>query len=68
LIARLTPREVEGLIEDGVVSGGMIPKARAAARAAESSGSPCTICSWSSPGDLIRLARGQTAGTSVVPG
>ncbi|MCC6660924.1 MAG: acetylglutamate kinase [Phycisphaerales bacterium] len=68
LIARLTPREVEGLIDRGVVSGGMIPKARAAARAAEASGSPCTICSWNAPGDLIRLARGEPAGTSVVPG
>jgi acetylglutamate kinase len=67
LVPRMAPAEIERLIQVGVVSGGMIPKARAAARAAESSGSLCTICSWSAPGDLVRLARGQSAGTSVMP-
>lgn len=68
VVAHLSPRGVERLIESGVVSGGMIPKARAAARAAESCGAPCTICSWGTPGDLVRLARGEAAGTSVAPG
>lgn len=68
VISRLTPGEVGALVDSGVLTGGMIPKARAAASAAEASGTPCTICSWGTPGDLVRLARGEAAGTSVMPG
>jgi acetylglutamate kinase len=65
-LSRLTPAEVESLITAGTISGGMIPKTRAAARAAQSSGAPCTIASWNTPGDLLRLARGEGAGTTIV--
>jgi acetylglutamate kinase len=59
--------EIESLIASGVISGGMIPKARAASRAAAAAGSPATIASWSRPEDLVRIAKGERAGTRVLP-
>jgi acetylglutamate kinase len=46
----------------------MIPKATAAARAAASAKTPATITSWNAPEDLVRIARGESAGTQVLPG
>jgi acetylglutamate kinase len=68
LIARITPAEVTRLIERGVIKGGMIPKATAAARAAAAASAPATIASWNTPSDLVRIARGEPAGTTVLPG
>jgi acetylglutamate kinase len=68
LIPRITPAEITRLVERGVISGGMIPKATAAARAAAAAGAPATIASWNNPTDLIRIARGEPAGTTVLPG
>jgi acetylglutamate kinase len=59
--------EIESLISSGVISGGMIPKARAASRAAAAAGAPAIIASWSRPDDLVRIARGEPAGTRVNP-
>jgi acetylglutamate kinase len=59
--------EIETLIASGTVSGGMVPKARAAASAARAAGAPATIASWSHPEVLVRLARGEQAGTRVLP-
>jgi acetylglutamate kinase len=59
--------EIESLISCGTISGGMIPKARAASRAAAAAGAPATIASWSRPEDLVRIARGEPAGTRVLP-
>ncbi len=67
-IARITPAEISRLIERGIIHGGMIPKATAAARAAASAGAAATIASWNEPEDLIRLARGESAGTQVSAG
>ncbi|MFM9996489.1 MAG: acetylglutamate kinase [Phycisphaerales bacterium] len=65
-IASATPADIETLIARGVISGGMIPKANAAARAAADTGVPTTIASFKQPADLVRLARGETIGTTVV--
>jgi hypothetical protein len=46
----------------------MIPKAQAAARAAAAAKAPATIASWNAPDDLIRIARGESAGTQVITG
>ncbi len=67
LIARITQLEIESLITGGVISGGMIPKATAAARAASETGVPTIIASFKQPADLVRLARGETIGTTVAP-
>jgi acetylglutamate kinase len=67
LIDRLTGPDITTLIQRGTIKGGMIPKATAAARAADSAGAPATIASWNNPHDLIRIARGEPAGTTIVP-
>lgn len=67
LVPAITAAEVESLVARGVIRGGMIPKARAALRAAEESGVPAVIASFRAPAELVRLARGERAGTTVVP-
>jgi acetylglutamate kinase len=67
-MASITPAEVTRLIDRGVIKGGMIPKARAAARAAAEARTPAIIASWNNPSDLVRIARGEPAGTQVLPG
>lgn len=67
LISRITPADINGLIEQGVIIGGMIPKATAAARAAAAANAPAIIASWNVPSDLVRIARGEPAGTTVLP-
>lgn len=68
LIDELTGDEAEALVSSGVVRGGMIVKVRAAVRVAQESGIPAVIASWDSPSDLVRVARGERAGTRIVPG
>lgn len=64
LIARLDRRTAEGLVADGVISGGMIPKVRGAIDAAERCGAPVVIAGWADPAALTTIAAGGTAGTS----
>ncbi len=66
-IVTITPAEIAPLISRGIISGGMIPKANAAARAAAETGVPTIITSFRQPGDLVRLVRGEVIGTTVVP-
>jgi len=47
-------------------SGGMIPKARAAADAARAIGGDTIIASFEDPGALAGLVRGASVGTRVV--
>ena len=56
---------IELLIEQGVIEGGMIPKARGAAEAAERSGSDVIIASWRSDETLRSLGTGSIGGTRV---
>lgn len=65
-IDRLTAAEAEALIASGVIHGGMITKVRGAVRAAEASGVPVVIASWSDPAALGALATGGRVGTAVV--
>lgn len=58
---------IERLIESGAITGGMIPKARAAAASAEASGVPTVIASWARADRLAELARGGLVGTRVLP-
>lgn len=67
LIDTITGPEIATLIQQGVIKGGMIPKATAAAKAADAASAPTIIASWNNPSDLVRIARGESAGTRVLP-
>jgi acetylglutamate kinase len=67
LIPQIDAAGIEALIEAGTVTGGMIPKIRAAAQAADTTGIPAVIASWNRPKDLGALARGGAVGTRIVP-
>ncbi|MCB9841615.1 MAG: acetylglutamate kinase [Phycisphaeraceae bacterium] len=66
-IAQITRPAIEDLIASGVITAGMIPKARAAADAADAAGVPATIASWKAPADLLALIHNQPLGTRVLP-
>jgi acetylglutamate kinase len=57
---------IEELISRGVISGGMIPKARAAAAASAMIGAPVIILSGNDPASLADWSRGQPVGTKVL--
>lgn len=59
--------EIEDLIASGVITGGMIPKARAAGAGADASGVPTVVASWSQAARLAGLAKGEPVGTRVRP-
>ncbi|HMN97609.1 MAG TPA: acetylglutamate kinase [Phycisphaerales bacterium] len=58
---------IDRLVGAGTIAGGMIPKVRGALDAARLARVPAIIASWSEPEDLLRLARGERAGTWVLP-
>ncbi|GBU20831.1 acetylglutamate kinase [Fibrobacteres bacterium R8-0-B4] len=58
--------EIEGLIESGDVTGGMIPKLRSAAAAVEAGGSRVHICGWHGPSTLTDEMDEKTARGSVI--
>lgn len=64
-VERIDPRGIERMISEGTIRGGMIPKARAAAAASAAGGAPTVIASFNRPADLVRIARGELAGTVV---
>ncbi len=55
------------LIERGVISGGMIPKVRAALAAAERAGVPTVIAPWNDPAVIGAIVRGECGGTMFEP-
>lgn len=65
LIERVNAGRIEALISDGVIRGGMVPKARAALTSAVMHGVCTVIAGWDDPGLLTRIARGQPAGTRI---
>lgn len=67
LIPTIDGAGIDSLISTGIVTGGMIPKIRAAAQAADATGIPAVIASWNQPNDLAALARGGAVGTRIVP-
>jgi len=68
IIDEMTLDDAERRIASGEIRGGMIPKVRGAVQAAQASRAPVTITSWNDPGALLRLGRGEMAGTRVLPG
>ncbi|MCW5776986.1 MAG: acetylglutamate kinase [Phycisphaeraceae bacterium] len=62
-IAECDAARAEALIDAGVITGGMIPKARAAAATAETTGVPTVIASWDAPERLRNLTHDASVGT-----
>jgi len=67
IIPRITREQIESLIVANVVTGGMIPKLRAAADVADASGSPVIILSGDDPSRLAAVVSGGSAGTMILP-
>lgn len=67
-IAELDGPSIESLISEGVITGGMIPKVRAALDTATKTGVATRIASWKDPAALLALASGGDCGTLVLPG
>ena len=65
VVERISTERAEALIAQGVIHGGMIPKVRAACRAALRAGVPAIIASWNEPDRLGALARGASLGTII---
>jgi acetylglutamate kinase len=61
----ITPAEAEALIADGTISGGMVPKVRAALAALAWEGSEAIIADGSAPDALARSLGDPTFGTRV---
>jgi len=66
IVHELTPSRIEQLIASGEVSGGMIPKVRAAAAVVTESGVPVVILSGDD-GSLAEFLAGNIVGTRIVP-
>jgi len=67
LIDTLDASRIDQLISDGTISGGMIPKVRAALQTATRTGVATRIASWKHPETLLGLATGEGCGTLVLP-
>lgn len=61
----LTVAEAEALIADGTISGGMVPKVKAALAALAWDDAEAIICDGSAPGALVRSLTDPTFGTRV---
>jgi acetylglutamate kinase len=67
LIPTVDATAIDRLIADSVITGGMIPKARAALAAAQRLKAPVVILSGNDPESLARWASGAPSGTTVLP-
>jgi acetylglutamate kinase len=66
IIPEIDSAGIERLIQQGVISGGMIPKARAAASAAGLIGAPVVILSGNDPSSLADWSSGKRVGTKIL--
>jgi acetylglutamate kinase len=67
-LGSLTVEEAEGLIESGVIAGGMVPKIRAAFGALGWAGAEAVIADASAPDALERALGDQAFGTRITAG
>lgn len=66
-IPTLTQTQINTLIEQKVIEGGMAVKVRAAVATANQINSAVRIASWKSPQQLLGLLAGEAVGTAVLP-
>ncbi|MCA9279717.1 MAG: acetylglutamate kinase [Phycisphaeraceae bacterium] len=66
-IASLTMQDVEDNIASGVITDGMIPKARACAQAADTLNTHVVVTSWKTPKHLASPDAIRTSGTAFIP-
>lgn len=66
VLPQLTEAEIEQLIADGVIYGGMIPKVRAALDALGNQVKEVLIINGYEPGILVRVANGEPVGTKIL--
>ena len=64
-LASLTSTEAEALIRGGTISGGMVPKIRAALAGIAAPGAEAVICDAAAPGALARALDDPTFGTRL---
>ena len=64
-IDRLDAAQVDALISDGTIRGGMIPKVRGALETASATGVEVVIASWRHPEELAQIANGASVGTRI---
>lgn len=67
VIPALSAERIESMISSGEISGGMVVKARGAARAAAEAGAPAAIAPADNLEGLHGLLRGEAFGTLVLP-
>ncbi|WP_342607695.1 acetylglutamate kinase [Vibrio tritonius] len=67
LIAGLDSAQADALIEQQVITDGMIVKVKAALEAAHDLGRPVEVASWRSPEKLTKLFAGESIGTQFLP-
>lgn len=66
IYTQLTVEDIEALIRRQVITGGMIPKVRAATKAFKEAGSEVTIISGLEQNSLIHFCEGKNIGTKIV--
>jgi acetylglutamate kinase len=64
-MATMTAAEAEGLVSDGVIKGGMVPKIRAALQALNWAGAQAVICDSTDPHALSRALNDTAFGTRI---
>lgn len=67
LLEKLNQSQINELIENGVISDGMIVKVQAALTAAQSLGRSVTIASWKSASKLLGFLHNESVGTLISP-
>lgn len=67
VVREATAAKIEGMIASGEITGGMIPKVRAACEVAERTGVPVVIVSGNDPSSLPDYFSGKPCGTRIIP-
>jgi acetylglutamate kinase len=67
-LAAISAADAESLIAAGTISGGMVPKVRAALAGIAAPGAEAIICDAAEPGALARALDDPTFGTRISPG
>lgn len=65
-IAEMTAEKAKQLIEQGIITDGMIVKVNAALEAAQALGRPVDIASWRNAEQLTELFNGTSIGTRII--